>query len=157
MPYVGGQMDMVLVVPDSGRFAEVEARLTAAELETILDGLGHADVKLTLPKWTFRSACMLKAQLEALGMAEAFGPDADFSGMTGHKDLTISQVAHEAFVAVDEEGTEAAASTAVSMVPPSADPIPDPIEFEVDRPFVFLIRDIATGTVLFIGRVVDPS
>ena len=91
-----------------------------------------------------------------MGMPAAFSADADFSGMTGNRDLFISEVIHKAFVAVDEEGTEAAAATAVVVVGAESEP-PEPLVVTIDRPFVFVIRDIETGTILFVGRVVDPS
>jgi serpin B len=90
-----------------------------------------------------------------MGMPLAFSEGADFSGMTGSRDLFISDVIHKAFVAVDEAGTEAAAATAVMM---KLAAVPEePVEVTVDRPFLFLIRDIETGAILFLGRVVDPS
>jgi serpin B len=90
-----------------------------------------------------------------MGMPAAFTGGADFSGMTGKKDLFISDVVHKAFVSVDEEGTEAAAATAVVMAE-SAAPA-EPVQVTVDHPFIFLIRDTETGTVLFVGRVLDPD
>jgi serpin B len=98
---------------------------------------------------------MLPGALRKLGMEDAFGEAADFSGMTGNRDLSISDVIHKAFVSVDEQGTEAAAATAVIMKLTS---IPaEPVEVTVDRPFMFVIRDIEAGTILFVGRVMDPS
>ncbi|GAI71619.1 unnamed protein product, partial [marine sediment metagenome] len=90
-----------------------------------------------------------------MGMPIAFSGDADFSGMTGNRELFISGVVHKAFVAVDEAGTEAAAATAV-IVPGSAPP-ELPVEVTIDRPFIFLIRDIDTGAILFVGRVLNPA
>jgi serpin B len=97
----------------------------------------------------------LKQALAALGMPAAFSDKADFSGMTGDRALFISDVLHKAFVSVDEEGTEAAAATAVVMKLLAAPE--EPVEVTLDHPFLFLIRDIQTGTILFVGRVVDPS
>jgi len=90
-----------------------------------------------------------------MGMPIAFTTGADFSGMTGNHDLFIGDVIHKAFVSVDETGTEAAAATAVVMEM-TAMPQP-PMEVSIDHPFIFLIRDIETNTVLFVGRVLDPS
>ena len=90
-----------------------------------------------------------------MGMPVAFSESADFSGMTGNRDLFIADVVHKAFVSVDEAGTEAAAATAVVM--PIAMPPEELVEFNVDRPFIFLIRDIETRAMLFVGRVVNPS
>ena len=108
-----------------------------------------------MPKFEFESAFKLKSALIAMGMPVAFSGDANFSGMTGDRDLSISEVVHKAFVSVDEAGTEAAAATAVIM---RITALPDrPVEVTIDRPFIFLIRDIETGAILFIGRVMDPS
>jgi serpin B len=108
-----------------------------------------------MPRFEFESAFSLNDLLAGMGMRTAFSGAADFSGMTGYPDLFISDVVHKAFVAVDEAGTEAAAATAVIM-PTSAAPEPA-VEVTIDRPFIFLIRDIQTGTILFVGRVVNPS
>ena len=90
-----------------------------------------------------------------MGMPVAFTGDADFSGMTGNRDLFIADVVHKAFVSVDEAGTEAAAATAVVM---ELTAVPgEPVEVTIDRPFIFLIRDIETGTILFVGRIMNPS
>jgi serpin B len=90
-----------------------------------------------------------------MGMPAAFTGGADFSGMTGKKDLFISDVVHKAFVSVDEEGTEAAAATAVVMKLSAV--AEEPVTVTADHPFLFLVRDIETGTILFVGRVVDPG
>lgn len=91
-----------------------------------------------------------------MGMRVAFSGEADFSGMTGNRDLFIADVIHKTFVSVDEAGTEATAATAVVMLP-TAMPPEEPVEVTVNRPFVFLIHDIETGSILFVGRVVNPS
>jgi serpin B len=108
-----------------------------------------------MPKYEFEAEFRLPDALRQLGMVEAFTSQADFSGMTGGRDLFISDVLHKAFVSVDESGTEAAAATAVIMKL-TAMPA-QPIQVDVNRPFVFLIRDIETGAILFMGRVLDPS
>ncbi len=108
-----------------------------------------------MPKFEFESEFRLKETLAAMGMPVAFSGGADFSGMTGNRDFFIGDVVHKAFVSVDEAGTEAAAATAVIM--PTAMPPGELVEVTVDRPFIFLIRDIETGTILFVGRIVDPS
>jgi serpin B len=101
----------------------------------------------------------LQETLGAMGMAQAFGAQADFSGMTGSRDFAISAVIHKAFVDVNEEGTEAAAATAVVMMEMAErrPPQPPPIVFRADHPFVFLIRDNRSGGILFMGRVTDPT
>jgi len=113
-------------------------------------------VLLFLPKFTFTSEHGLSWILAPLGMADAFSSlHADFSGMIGGRDLVVDEVYHKAFVALDEAGTEAAAATAV-VAKVVAIPSP-PIEVRVDRPFLFLIRDRETGTILFLGRVLNPT
>jgi serpin B len=114
-----------------------------------------AQVQLGLPKFKFRTQAGLKDALTALGMGVAFTDKADFSGMTMQEPLWISDVIHEAYVAVDEEGTEAAAATAVIMRTASA---PEQmVQLTIDRPFIFALRDIDTGALLFLGRVTDPA
>lgn len=153
IPYVGGELAMLVVVPDAGDFASVEAAIADR-----LDGadLGPAQVALALPRFEFRSQSGVVGPLQELGMVDAFDPAlADFSGMTGSPDLFVSDILHEAFVAVDEKGTEAAAATAVVM---DLRAMPaDPVVLEIDRPFLFALRDRETGTVLFLGRVLDPT
>ena len=155
LPYAGGELSMVILLPDTGTFAEWAPELDAEMLAAIMDSIKYQQVFLTMPRFEFESEFSLRSALQEIGMAQALTPDADFSGMTGKPDLYIDDVFHKAFVSVDEEGTEAAAATAVVM---RATSMPaEPVEVTVDRPFVFLIRDIATGTVLFLGHVVNPA
>ncbi len=157
LPYESGNVSMVILLPDEGRFQAVEEALGPSMVEDIMAGLTHGPVLLSLPKFRFESSFSLGEALTALGMTDAFEPEqADFSGMDGRRDVYIGAVLHKAFVSVDEKGTEAAAATAVIMRITSA-PIGEPIEFRVDRPFIFLIRDDQTGTILFAGRVLDPQ
>jgi len=155
LPYVGGEMSMVILLPEEGTFAEWAQRLDAGMLADIVEHIEYQQVQLTLPRFGYESGFQLKGVLEQLGMGQAFSADADFSGMTGKRELFISDVYHKAFVAVDEEGTEAAAATAV-VVGTTSMPA-EPVVVTVDRPFVYLIRDVATGTVLFLGHVVNPA
>jgi serpin B len=156
LPYQSGDMSMLIFLPDEGDFQAFEDELTPAVLDRTLAEMTYGPVHLGLPRFTYESSFSLKDALESLGMADAFDPDrADFSGMDGARDLYISDVLHKAFVAVDEEGTEAAAATAVIMGVTSA-PAGEPITFTVDRPFIYLIRDGETGSILFLGRVLDP-
>lgn len=156
LPYAGGTAAMTILVPDEGRFSEFESALDEAKLDEILNALQPASVQLSLPKFTFESQFSLPDQLSTLGMSDAFNPDlADFSGMTGNRDLFISDVIHKAFVAVDEEGTEAAAATAVIMELAMA-PMFETV-LTIDRPFIFLIRDTVSGQILFMGRVLNPA
>jgi serpin B len=155
LPYDGGELSMVILLPDAGTFEDLEGSLDAEQVAAILADLSGRQVDLTLPRFEFESQVNLNDALAALGMTDAFRGDADFSGMTGARDLFISAILHKAFVSVDEAGTEAAAATAVVMEALSM-PV-DPVEVTVDHPFLFLIRDVQTGTILFIGRVADPS
>jgi len=110
-----------------------------------------------LPKFKQTSMFSLATTLEAMGMTDAFGGEADFSGMDGRKrSLHISAVVHKAFVDVNEEGTEAAAATAVGVAANAVIPSQEPVIFKADHPFVFLIQDKHTGSILFLGRVMDP-
>jgi serpin B len=152
LPYDRDELSMVVVLPDEGRFEEIEACLDAGFLGAALERVRYGQVRLTMPKWEFESEFGLKDVLAGMGMPVAFSDAADFSGMTGNPDLAISEVIHKAFVAVDEAGTEAAAATAVIM---RLTAMPGgPVEVTIDRPFVFFIRDIQTGSILFAGRVV---
>ena len=158
LPYRDSSMSMVFVLPEAGRFEEIEGAFSAEFLAGVEGNLAPERVALTVPKFRFESEFSLAETLIQMGMPAAFGggaEGADFSGMTGDRALAISDVVHKAFVAVDEEGTEAAAATAVIMVEGAA-PLDEAVEMRLDRPFLFLIRDEETGTVLFVGRVVDP-
>jgi serpin B len=155
LPYDGHELSMVILLPDADGFESFEGSLNAQRMASIVEELERQGVSLTMPKFEFDSGFGLNDALKAMGMEDAFSAAADFSGMTGSKDLFISSVIHKAFVSVDEEGTEAAAATAVVMAE-SAMPS-QPVQVSVDRPFIFTIRDIETGTVLFVGRVLNPS
>ncbi len=156
LAYAGETAAMTILVPDEGNFEAFDSSLDVATLDTILADIQPTSVMLALPKFSFTRDFGLAKRLQALGMPDAFNPDlADFSGMTGERDLFISDVIHKAFVAVDEEGTEAAAATAVIMETTSA-PMFD-VTLTVDRPFIFLIRDTVSGQILFMGRVVNPA
>jgi serpin B len=137
--------------------AQVEAGLSSGFFTTLLASMQPSDVSLQLPKFKFTTGSISLADiLKSLGMGVAFGDLADFSGIDGANDLFISDVIHKAFVAVDEKGTEAAAATAVIMRQTSV-PLVPVIPLPIDRPAIFLIRDIQTNTVLFIGRLNDPT
>lgn len=155
LPYDGDELSMVVLLPASGNFQAFEEGLAAQKVSDIIRDLQLAQVALTMPKFEFDSDFSLKDMLAEMGMPIAFSGAADFSGMTGTADLCISEVLHKAFVSVDEAGTEAAAATAVIMRE-TAVPA-EPVEVTIDRPFIFLIRDIETGAILFVGRVLDPS
>jgi serpin B len=139
----------------AGQFDAFEKSLDVELVKAIIGKLETRQVALTMPKFEYESSFGLKQALSTLGMGVAFTPDADFSGMNGERDLLIQDVLHKAFVSVDEAGTEAAAATAVIVGVTS---IPaQPVEVKIDRPFIFLIRDIPTGSIIFVGRVLDPA
>lgn len=156
LPYVGEELSMVILLPGAGRFDEFEGSLHAGRVKAIMGDLTQTSVALTMPRFTFDSAFELAETLANMGMPDAFVMGAaDLSGMDGTHDLFIRQVVHKAFVSVDEAGTEAAAATGVAIALRGV--AQRPVEVTIDRPFVFLIRDIQTGAVLFVGRVVNPS
>jgi len=157
LPYKGGQLSMVVLLPaKADGLPELEATLTRDRLEgwmTKLDRGTSSEVVVSLPRFTTTCQFELSEALEAMGMPSAFS-NADFSGMTEKPGLRITHVLHKAFVEVNEEGTEAAAATAVVM---KRESIQCAFEFRADHPFLFLIREKQTGSVLFIGRISDPT
>ncbi|RSM84739.1 serpin family protein [Kibdelosporangium aridum] len=148
LPYRGGKLAFTVIIPSS-----TEA-LRAKGIATVLSEVQPADVQLAMPKFTVRSAMDLKKTLETAGMPLAFSSAADFSGITQQEPLRLDSVQHKTFVQVDEEGTEAAAATGVDVQVVSA---PVVRTVTVDRPFIFVITDTATGAPLFLGRVNDPT
>jgi len=160
IPYQRGELSMVVVLPRKiDGLADVEKSLTYEKLNGVMAKMSSAKLDLALPKFKTTSTFSLGETLKKMGMKSAFtfGP-ADFSGMDGTKTLYISEVVHKAFVDVNEKGTEAAAATAVTMRAGSAAPMAEKIiPFKVDHPFIFLIRDVKTGSILFMGRIQDPT
>jgi serpin B len=155
VPYDGQELSMVLMLPE-GPLDAFEASLDGGAVAKILSSLGGDSVQLTLPKFKMEGKFSLKETLSKLGMKEAFTDAADFSGMDGRPaNLFISDVVHKSFIAIDETGTEAAAATAVIMASNAAPA--KTYTVKLDRPFLFLIRDIKTGAILFVGRVVEPK
>lgn len=155
LPYTDDEVSMLVLLPDDvDGLADLEAALSPEAIEGWVAALDTSELPVTLPRWELRYRADLASLLADLGMVAAFDPiAADFSGMTGgDNDLYIGRVIHEAYVKVDEEGTEAAAATAVAMEAGSAG-----VSFDADHPFVFVIRDDLTGAILFMGRVADPS
>ena len=155
VPYAWREMSMTVLLPDEGALGALEDSLNADLLDQIMDDIEIDYVTLTMPLFEFESEFSLGETLAGMGMPDAFDDRADFSGMSGSKGLWIAEVVHKAFVSVDERGTEAAAATAVLLRKSGASK--EPIPVTVNRPFIFLIRDTATGTVLFLGRVMNPD
>ncbi|MGB5931611.1 MAG: serpin family protein [Anaerolineae bacterium] len=153
LPYDGEELSMVILLPEAGRFEEFASALDAQRVDSILKDITPQEVHLTMPKFTYESGFRLKETLAAMGMPAAF-TSADFSGMDGTRNLFIDDVYHKAFISLDEAGTEAAAATAVVVA--RAAPTP-PKEVTVDHPFVFMIRDMETEAILFLGQVVNPG
>jgi serpin B len=164
MPYEKNEISMLILLPDDvDGLPALEHSLTASNLDKWTQALGYEhEVIVSLPRFKITQQFELSSTLESLGMKAAFDPDsADFSAMTGDKTLDISAAIHKAYIDLDENGTEAAAATAViiematAMAPQFAPP--PPIYFTADHPFLFLIRDNASGAILFMGRVTDPT
>ena len=155
VPYDANELTMTILLPDEGNYIAFEKSLNARKLDAITATMQPSTVILSMPKFRVESQFSLSDALTKMGMPIAFTDAADFSGMDGRRDLIIQDVIHKAFVDVTEAGTEAAAATAVVMGITSA-PM-SPIYFNVDRPFIFLIRDNPTGAILFAGRVLNPN
>ena len=154
LDYAAGNASMLILLPD-GDIEEFQQNIDAALLETIRGRLASVRVSLSIPKFEFSRSLQLSQILKTLGMESAFRSGADFSGITGSPDLFISDVLHKAFVKVDEAGTEAAAATAVVM---GLTAIPEePVEMNINRPFLFFILDRDSGSIVFMGRIMDPS
>jgi serpin B len=148
--YKGHDFSMVILLPDYGEFEEFEASLDAQKVDEIINNMDGDAVILSMPKFNYDSDIRLEQILKDMGMPNAFGA-ADFSGIADNADLYITDAAHKAFISVDELGTEAAAATWVAIAGLTSN------EFTMDRPFIYLIRDIETNTILFVGRVMNPA
>ena len=155
LPYRGASLAMAVVLPD-GPLAALRPKIGAAGLGGLLAGPATHQVTLSMPRFRLEAEFDLIPALRQLGVSQAFGDDADFSGITQAEPLQISAVAHKAYIDVDEQGTEAAAATAVIMRASAALRTPPPVTMVVDRPFLFAIVDTATGLPLFLGQVAQP-
>ncbi|WP_162605193.1 serpin family protein [Geomonas oryzae] len=157
LPYVGGQLSMTVILPhDDSQLPGLESQLAAVNLEAWLSGIEKRPVDVELPKFKMQwGSFNLVKPLQKLGIRKAFEEQADFSGMDGKKGFVIQRVLHKAFVEVNEEGTEASAATAATVMltgrPTKAK------SFKADHPFLFAIRETETGNILFFGRVLDPK
>lgn len=153
LPYVGEETSMVVLLPAENEFDTVVDVLDADRLLELFDELDEQWGTIELPRFEVESSFQLSEMLREIGMEEAFSGGANFSGMVEGSGIWIEEVLHDAFVAVDEEGTEAAAATAVVMG--DSGPPPEEFKMTVDRPFLFVIRDRPTDAVLFLGQVVE--
>jgi serpin B len=154
LPYTGGALAMIVLLPDGGKLQQVERELDEARIERLVSSMKNQQTEIAMPKFRVESSFLLKSTLQAMGLATAFTPQADFSRVSSEPGFALTEVIHKTFVDVNERGTEAAAIT-VPMAAGSAPPR-KVVEFRVDRPFLFLIRDLPTKTTVFLGRVVDP-
>ena len=157
IPYKGDKVSMVIILPKVGKFKTVENMMDEKKLQEWLKNAMKTEVKVYIPRFKFTQGFNLSNVLSDMGMKDAFSPAAaDFSGINGEKnDLYITSVIHKAFVEVNEEGTEAAAATAIVMDTKAL--LIEELVFKADHPFIFLIRDKKTGSILFMGRVMDPN
>jgi serpin B len=155
MTYTGGALVFDIVLPKANvPLSAIEARFGAGVVPGWFGGMHHREVAVSMPKIHGTSALSLKPALASMGMPSAFSDTADFSGIAGGRNLAIAQVAHKAFIDVDEEGTEAAAATGVGV---SLTAYAPPVSFRADHPFLYFIRHAATGAIVFAGRVENPA
>jgi serine protease inhibitor len=159
MPYAGRELSMIVILPRTKTgLGDFEKEIRAELFDSLCAGMRQEKVVVYLPKFTTTRECVLKKVLQKMGITDAFSEEsADFSGMSSNKDLKISEVIHKAFVDVNEEGTEAAAATAVVVGLRCAPVYHKPHIFRADHPFLFVIRDNTTGSILFMGRMVNPA
>ena len=158
MNYIGNDLSMLVILPKNNNLNNLENSFSKEKLDEWKKGMKNEKVAVTLPKFNFETKYLMSNDLKEMGMPTAFTDSADFSGMTGQRDLKISEVIHQTFVNVSESGTEAAAATAVIMEVTSIPyPIEEPKVFTADHPFIFIIQQKDTGNILFLGRVSDPS
>ncbi len=155
LKYDTWNMSMVIILPDEGTFGEFESSLTGDIIKNIIDDIADDEyVNLSMPKFNFSSSFNLKETLESMGMTDAFSMAADFSGIFGKTGYWLDEVYHQAYITVDEDGTTAAAASGVVVVKGTS---PDPFVINLNHPFIFMIRDIETNTILFVGRVMNPA
>jgi len=154
LPYDGKDLSMLIILPKENKLEKIENELSAKKLSEWKSMLKKQKVNIYLPKFKLKTKYFLADTLKKMGMSTAFDSDADFSGINGKGGIWIDEVIHQAFVEVNEEGTEAAAATGVMMVEgiSSLSPV-----FRADHPFIFLIQERKTGNILFIGKVANPT
>jgi serpin B len=156
LPYMGGEVSLVVLLPPQGKLVELEQSLTAERFEALVARpKTAASANVYLPRFEVRTPIELLPALVSMGLGPIARPSADFTGISSVRPMFVSKVVHQAFIKSDEAGTEAAAATGLGMLL-GAGP-PKVAEIRVDRPFLFFIRDVPTGTVLFMGRYVSPE
>lgn len=157
LPYDGDELSMLILLP-KGNLEDVEKTLTYQRIRDLKRQLELRPVEVYMPRFKFEKEYTLNEQLISMGMPTAFSDSADFSGMGDTKRLKIGHVIHKAFIEVNEEGTEAAATTAIAMVIQISVQIrKEPVIFRADHPFFFLIEHNKTGAILFLGRIDNPK
>lgn len=155
LSYKGGELSMLILLPKEGSMSSLEESLNVRKISALRESLKKENVEVYLPKFKFEAKYFIAENLREMGMPAAFSEEADFSGMTGKRDLFISDVIHQAFVEVNEEGTQAAAATSVMC---GITAIQEDIKiFNADHPFIFIIQQRDTGNILFLGRVNNPN
>ncbi len=159
LPYMDNELSMYIMLPKENDISSLESDLDYEYLNDLKEDMSPEWVNVYFPKFKFEQKYTLNDNLASMGMPSAFGDNADFSGITSETSLYISKVIHQAYVDVNEEGTEAAAATAVIMVGTSIGPesTPEPILFDADHPFIFFIQHESTGQILFMGKVGNPN
>src|SRR5258706_16095499 len=158
LPYAKNELSMVIVLPRKiEQQAALEKSMDAKWLSDAIGRLRTRPVQVALPRFKMTAELELSKVLSSMGMPLAFDPaKADFSGMTTQEKVVIDKVIHQAYVDVNEEGTEAAAASAMTMRPTAARLPEPPAVFTADHPFIFFIRDTRSGAILFMGKVVNP-
>lgn len=156
IPYRNKNQSMIIILPKSKYgLKEVEKLFEQNLLPDYFEKMEDRRINLSIPKFKSESTYKLQEELSKMGMPVAFSNNADFSGITGDKSLAIDKIIHKAFIDVNEEGTEAAAATAVTMRKTAI--LLDEVQFKADHPFVYLIKDNETNTILFVGRLMNPN
>ncbi|MFZ6677174.1 serpin family protein [Undibacterium sp. Tian12W] len=157
LPYIDNKLAMLVVAPDAGKFDSFIQGLSSTTINDITTGLKDNYIALSMPKFNFSASPTMNSSLNTLGMGAAFDASkADFSGISGNRELSISGVMHKAFINVDEKGTEAAAATGVLIGVTSIN-VTQPLKLTLDRPFLFMIRDRQTGLIIFMGKLMNPA
>lgn len=160
LPYATGDVRFVIVLPDAGRFKEVEGSFNTERLDASLFALSefdHPEVHLRMPRFRLDAHLDLVPHLQDIGIRALFGSDAELTGISPEPEIHVSQVLHSSYVSVDEEGTEAAAATVMGVVALGVPEPHVPIEFTCDRPFLFFITDFYSQSILFAGRLLEPA
>ncbi|MCO6040280.1 serpin family protein [Thermococcus alcaliphilus] len=156
LPYEGERLSMLIILPRKGKFEKVEGNLSVQFVENILENMHEEKVKVALPKFRFEASYKLRDVLMDMGMKSAFLVP-DFEGISNDGNLAISEVIHKSFISVAENGTEAAAATAVTLTLAAPSGVEKPKVFKADHPFIFLIYDRESDTILFMGRLANPK